>query len=111
MFGGDINRYCCVPISDAKLLISIMRVHVSIGDLVGVVVNKVETTVRLSLATLRAFSCSVSAWNKMLFYANKAVSINEADFWEKSYLLRQKLLGKGTATINCKRHWVVVQNS
>ncbi|KAG5543385.1 hypothetical protein RHGRI_016200 [Rhododendron griersonianum] len=26
----------------------------------------------------------------MLFYANEAVSVNEADFWEKSYLLRQR---------------------
>ncbi|KAI8558453.1 hypothetical protein RHMOL_Rhmol04G0094800 [Rhododendron molle] len=30
---------------------------------------------------------------QMFFYAaNKAVIVNEADFWEKSYLLRQKLL-------------------
>ncbi|KAE9460902.1 hypothetical protein C3L33_07269, partial [Rhododendron williamsianum] len=145
--------------------------------LVEVVVNKVEKSVRLPSPTLRAFSCSVSAWLKlrfcivfkllnlsglsifvmetsdateiavhildhlykklneicpvqggeedayrmllyifvgsllpyikgldswlfegtlddpfeeMFFYANKAVSVKEADFWEKSYLLRQR---------------------
>ncbi|KAI8534763.1 hypothetical protein RHMOL_Rhmol10G0122100 [Rhododendron molle] len=72
----------------------------------GEVINKVETTVRLSSATLRAFSCSGSAWLKMLFYANKAVSINEADFWEKSYLLRQKLLVPQLAYLRItRRKW------
>ena len=26
---------------------------------------------------------------QMFFYANKAISVDEADFWEKSYLLRR----------------------
>ncbi|KAF7120842.1 hypothetical protein RHSIM_Rhsim13G0049200 [Rhododendron simsii] len=29
-------------------------------------------------------------FEEMFFYANKAVSVKEADFWEKSYLLRQR---------------------
>ncbi|XP_068329347.1 uncharacterized protein [Pyrus communis] len=28
-------------------------------------------------------------YEEMFFYANKAISVDEADFWEKSYLLRQ----------------------
>ncbi|KAG5561654.1 hypothetical protein RHGRI_004643 [Rhododendron griersonianum] len=42
-----------------------------------------------TMSHLRSSNLSV----KMFFYAaNKAVSVNEADFWEKSYPLRQKLL-------------------
>lgn len=36
----------------------------------------------------------------MFFYANKAISVDEADFWEKSYLLRQvqyQMLDVGTS--------------
>ncbi|KAI8523282.1 hypothetical protein RHMOL_Rhmol13G0061200 [Rhododendron molle] len=41
-------------------------------------------------------------FEEMFFYANKAVSVKEADFWEKSYLLRQRrfeiLIVSGTPT-------------
>ncbi|XAR61839.1 hypothetical protein NMG60_11016363 [Bertholletia excelsa] len=33
-------------------------------------------------------------FDEMFFYANKAISVNESDFWEKSYLLRQMLCQK-----------------
>lgn len=49
----------------------------------------------------------------MFFYANRAISVDEADFWEKSYLLRQiqcQMLDVGASASSCASDRISVAN-
>ncbi|BBG94974.1 Spc97 / Spc98 family of spindle pole body component, partial [Prunus dulcis] len=52
-------------------------------------------------------------YEEMFFYANRAISVDEADFWEKSYLLRQvqcQMLDVGASASSCASDRISVAN-